>query len=144
MTDTNQETETIEFEVIKQGKAPKLNPRFPGEIGYEIGLNKERKQGAVRLVSNSGGGRFSKDWVLLSDIETILTEQPNDKPFRAKLLKALWYRGSANNSGFLACVLVDLNLIVLTKNRHFDYLVADKVKSKIGALIKVKRTPKIA
>lgn len=131
-----QETEQPEYQVIKQALAPKLNPRFPGKIGYELGIQEGSKQAAVRLTSNTGGGRFSKDWILFSDIETILTEQPNDKPFRAKLLKALWYRGSANNSGFLACVLKDLALINLTENSYFDYVVTDKVKSKIDRLIK--------
>jgi hypothetical protein len=135
--EANQTTPVKEtdYKIVTQAKAAKLNPRFQGEIGYEVGINNQDKQAAVRLVSNTGGGRFSKDWVLLRDIETILVEQPNDKPFRAKLLKQIWYRGSANNSGFLACVLVDLSLINLMENSHFNYLVTDNVKSKIEVLM---------
>jgi hypothetical protein len=44
-------------------------------------------------------------------------------------------RGSANNCGFMIYVLKHLELIGLKENTTFDYLVSDKLESKIKALI---------
>ena len=59
----------------------------------------------VRVVQNSGNGQFNADWVSLSLIEKLLTEQPADKPMTSRVMLPVFRGKSSNSPAFLFAVL---------------------------------------
>ncbi|WP_417660020.1 hypothetical protein [Pseudidiomarina sp.] len=56
--------------VLKEGSCPSLTGR--STLGYELGLD-DQSDLYLRLVSNTGSGFFSKEWVACSVIEQLIT-----------------------------------------------------------------------
>ncbi len=96
--------------VIKSAKAPKISARASGLLHYDVGKNDEGRY-ALRITANDTGGLFSKHWLSLDDILALL-DILKDAPFKSVALRALFFRGSANNHGFLAAILRAEKLLV--------------------------------
>ncbi len=60
----------------------------------------------LRVIGNTGGGFFSREWVSLQDILTALKKRPDGKPITSILLNPLFRGKSANTPAFLLAVLL--------------------------------------
>jgi hypothetical protein len=91
-------------------------------IGYEIAVN---ESGAVliRLISNSGGGKFSNAWIAFTDIQHALEKWAKDFPIVALALKDVYPAHSSTNSwGFALAVLKKEGVVepVPDNKRHYQ------------------------
>jgi len=56
-----------------------------GTIGYELSLD-NKKSLHIRIMSNTGGGYFSNEWVSLSDIREAFKSSADDGRISASML----------------------------------------------------------
>ncbi|MBO2568133.1 hypothetical protein I6M39_03840 [Shewanella algae] len=95
--------------ILLTGRVKKLSPKSDSHIQYELAEGQEGKR-YLRLSGNESGGLFSREWLALEPLLTLL-EGTEGKPFKSSLLKPLFKGGSSNNAGFLAAVLRDTGLL---------------------------------
>ncbi|GAK85884.1 hypothetical protein JCM19238_3474 [Vibrio ponticus] len=139
--DVNKDVESLKdtlpaHKIVQEGKALKLSPKSTNHVFYEIGRDPVDDELHVRLVGNEGGGLHSKEWIKLSDVLEVLSEQ-QDKPFKSSLLKPLFKGGSANNSAFLAACIRRMGLTIQAETSVFLHVVApdfDKYRDELLAL----------
>jgi hypothetical protein len=107
----------IPVHVLKTNHCPTLSGK--STLTYQIG-RVEKGEPLLRLFSNPGGGFFSPEWLALSVIQKAL-DKAAGKPFTSQALRPLYHGKSANNHGFLAAVLLSLQLVKRyeDKARHF-------------------------
>lgn len=98
LTDTPQS-----FFTLRTGSAAKLGQRAEGRVHFE--LVTDGTQLFIRLVGNDGGGYFGRDAVPFSRIRAAMAELEEGQGFASKALRDCFVSRSANNAGFLACVL---------------------------------------
>lgn len=91
--------------VLKSATCPSLTGR--STLGYELGI-KEESELYLRLVSNTGSGFFSKEWVACSVIEQLITGVSD---LTSTSFKALFPNKSVNTGGFVMAVVKELGLI---------------------------------
>ena len=96
--------------VVRTKRCEKLNPaRGGGSITYQVGRDQVgRDQGGqafLRLLSNEGGGRFSREWVSFEKLRTCFPPAVlKGAPFKANALGAAFKGRSTTNGGFLTAV----------------------------------------
>lgn len=91
--------------LIKTGTAPSISGR--SELTYDIAQSPDDL--LLRIVKNSGTGKFNCGWVSLGQIQQCL--ETTDKPFSGSILKPLFVRQSVNTAGFIFALLKHLKLI---------------------------------
>lgn len=91
--------------VLKEGSCPSLTGR--STLGYELGLD-DHSELYLRLISNTGSGFFSKEWVACSVIEQLIT---GASELTSTSFKALFPHKSVNTGGFVMAVIKALGLI---------------------------------
>ena len=91
--------------VLKSATCPSLTGR--STLGYELGI-KDESELYLRLVSNTGSGFFSKEWVACSVIEQLITGVSD---LTSTSFKALFPNKSVNTGGFVMAVVKELGLI---------------------------------
>ena len=91
--------------VLKSATCPSLTGR--STLGYELGI-KDESEMYLRLVSNTGSGFFSKEWVACSVIEQLITGVSD---LTSTSFKALFPNKSVNTGGFVMAVVKELGLI---------------------------------
>lgn len=79
-------------------------------IHYEIGNDPEGVM-HIRVITNTGGGYFSNEWVSFSDIYKEL-DQHGDKPLTSFLLSPLYEGKSVNTPAFLLAAMKNEGLII--------------------------------
>ena len=99
----------IQFRRLMSGKANKLG-RNGGEIGFMIFSDADHRQLYVAVVSNSGGGYFSREFIPINAIESCLPAKPG-VPFPAKVFARSGTTRNTNTPSFLAAVLRSLGLL---------------------------------
>jgi hypothetical protein len=107
--------------LLKSAKAMKLGKHAEGGIHYQILTDSQRQAPSFKIVSNEGGGYFSKEVVAFGSVEACLAAHPQDQPFPSKLLQLAFAGRSSNNAGFLAAILRAEGLLALapdTEGRH--------------------------
>ncbi len=109
--------------ILKEGKARKLSPKSTNHVFYEVGREPHEGDLYVRLVTNEGGGLHSKEWVNLVDLLDVLSSQ-EDKPFKSSVLRTVFSSKSANNTGFLAACLRDMELTIQSEKSVFLQVLA--------------------
>lgn len=109
--------------ILKEGKARKLSPKSTNHVFYEVGREPHDGDLYVRLVTNEGGGLHSKEWVKLVDVLDVLSSQ-EDKPFKSSVLRTVFSSKSANNAGFLAACLRDMELTIQSEKSVFLQVLA--------------------
>lgn len=77
-------------------------------LGYEIGRHSEDATLHLRIVANSGGGMWCKDWARASDIQSIVIGATE---LTAKSFHPLHSGRSINTGGFVMSALKNLRLI---------------------------------
>jgi hypothetical protein len=62
--------------LIESGQAEKISPKASGMLTWQLAMSETDNELYLRLVANGSGGLFSKDWISLSKIATVLETQP--------------------------------------------------------------------
>ena len=91
--------------VLKSGSCPSLTAR--STLGYQLGL-KDESELYLKLISNTGSGFFSKEWVACSVIEPLITGAAE---LTSTSFKAIFPNKSVNTGGFVMAVIKALGLI---------------------------------
>ncbi|CAE6883848.1 hypothetical protein [Vibrio sp. B1FLJ16] len=110
-------------QILREGKARKLSPKSTNYVFYEIDREPNEGELYVRLVTNEGGGLHSKEWIKLTDVLDVLSTQEG-KPFKSSVLRTLFSSTSANNAGFLAACLRDMELTIQSEKSVFLQVLA--------------------
>ncbi|MFW1331831.1 hypothetical protein ACEV9E_24500, partial [Vibrio parahaemolyticus] len=79
-------------------------------LEYQIAIRDDEREFYIRVSKNSSSGLFSKAWVRLEDIFTLLDDQ-KDKTMKSAVLKPVVAGGSSNSVGFLASVLRTISIL---------------------------------
>jgi hypothetical protein len=141
-TEDKAEPETADkpFTTLLVASAPKLSNKSTGKVGFEIALNTEDKLRYIRLTSNDSGGLFSKEWIKLDDINTLLKSMETDQPFKSSVFKAIIKGGSANNTSFISAVLrnEEVALIIKSEKNQFLHLLHPLLAKRMELLNKLK------
>ena len=125
--------------LIELGQAEKISPKASGMLTWQLAMSETDNELYLRLLANGSGGLFSKDWISLSKIESVLEVQPTTG-FTSGVFRPLFKGASANNAGFLAAVLRSPDICLLeahpeklfTHVLYADWRVRLKTLSKIG------------
>ena len=91
--------------VLKNDSCPSLTAR--STLGYQLGL-KDESELYLKLVSNTGSGFFSKEWVACSVIEQLIA---GSAELTSTSFKAIFPNKSVNTGGFVMAVIKALGLI---------------------------------
>ena len=91
--------------VLKNDSCPSLTAR--STLGYQLGLKGDSEL-YLRLVSNTGSGFFSKEWVACSVIEQLIN---GSAELTSTSFKAIFPNKSVNTGGFVMAVIKALGLI---------------------------------
>jgi hypothetical protein len=127
--------------VLKTDNCPSLTGR--STLGYELGL-KDESDLYLRLVSNTGSGFFSKEWIACSVIEQLITGAAE---LTSTSFKALFPNKSVNTGGFVMAVVKALGLIqtnVLNTRWHEQVAEASFEQLTIEAMVDAEATEKSA
>jgi hypothetical protein len=95
-----------EIETICQGECPSITGR--SVLTYALGRHPEDATLHLRIVANSGGGMFCKDWTPAMQIDAIVI---GEEALTAKAFHVLHEGRSINTGGFVLAVVRDLGLI---------------------------------
>lgn len=125
--------------LIESGQAEKISPKSSGMLTWQLAMSETDNELYLRLMANGSGGLFSKDWIALSKIESVLEVQPTTG-FTSGVFRPLFKGASANNAGFLAAVLRSPDICLLeahpeklfTHVLYADWRVRLKTLSKVG------------
>ncbi len=98
--------------LIESGQAEKISPKASGILTWQLAMSETDNELYLRLLANGSGGLFSKDWISLSKIESVLEVQPTTG-FTSGVFRPLFKGASANNAGFLAAVLRSPDICLL-------------------------------
>ena len=74
-------------------------------LTYNIGVD-DKNQILVRVLSNSGGGYFSKEWIAYGDIKAMIDGATDEKPIASFKLLPLFKAKSVNTPSFLLALLL--------------------------------------
>lgn len=108
------------LKIISTSKCPTISGK--STLTYNVGVNTEGLM-HIRVLSNSGGGFFSNEWVLLDSITAVLSEALSDHPITSINLIPLFKGKSVNTPGYLLAVLLNEKLLkpFEDKKRQFTY-----------------------
>jgi len=136
------EPETVEspFTTLLVSSAPKLSNKSVGKVSFEIALNNDDEKRYIRLTSNDSGGLFSKEWIKLDDINTLLESLPIDQPFKSSIFKGIIKGASSNNTSFLSACLrcSDVALIIESEKSKYLHLPHPLLTKRMELLNKLK------
>jgi hypothetical protein len=132
-----------QYQTVLVGQAQSLSAKSKSLIGFELALNIDDKCRYLRLTSNSNGGLFSKEWISLDELFSLLEQQALDKPFKSSIFKAVINGKSANNCSFTSAVLrcEELSLILKSDKSQFLHMVNPLLVNQRDRLTKLKPLP---
>lgn len=104
MTDETQD-QPLHHLSLKIASARKTSQRATGEITYRVLCDEQRERLFITIVSNDGGGYFSKEIIPFDGVERCLAPYADGRPLPAKVLRDAFVGKSVNNAGFLAAIL---------------------------------------
>jgi len=124
--------------LIESGQAEKISPKASGILTWQLAMSETDNELYLRLMANGSGGLFSKDWVPLSKIESVLEVQPTTG-FTSGVFRSLFKGASANNAGFLAAVLrsPDICLLEAHPEKLFTHVLYADWRARLKTLSKV-------
>lgn len=93
-------------------------------LTYEVSTTEQDT--CYRVVGNSAAGLFCKDWIPLSSLSPLLTQES----ISSGTLKVLFPGRSTNSAGFLLAVLVAEGMVRPVEGKSFRYTTADRPKKK--------------
>jgi len=106
-------------------------------LTYNIGCTPKANI-SICILSNTGGGYFSNEWVSLSVIQHAL--EKGNKQITSMILQPLFRGKSANTPAFLLAVLKHEGLVLPSKDtrRFHEYVGSDKFVDEVKKLIGLK------
>lgn len=115
-------TQTIDnITVLKKEMTKSVTGK--SHIHYEIG-NDLNSVMYIRVITNTGGGYFSNEWVSFAAIYKELDNQGN-KPLTSSLLSSLYAGKSVNTPAFLLAAMLHEGLIIPHPERARCYAKSD-------------------
>ncbi|MCV2356618.1 hypothetical protein LNV09_20960 [Paucibacter sp. B2R-40] len=112
---TDIDTPLIPSRILKAGTCPTLSGR--SNLAYQVACADEPEASEsnilIRVISNTGGGYFSKDWVKFADVVCLISAPV---PLTFSTLQPLFAGRSVNTGGFLMAVLKHLAVIRAVAN----------------------------
>ena len=110
------------IQVLKEGTCPTSSGK--STLGYQIGID-EAGSIHLKVASNDGGGFFSNEWISFPDIQTAITEWPEDQGITSMTFRKIFRGKSANTPGFLTAVLVAEGLLEPEPGKSRVHLACD-------------------
>jgi len=123
---TNRQPQSTETEdhplihLLKSGECASLTGK--STLSFQIGHDTESAL-FIRIIDNTGGGHFGKDWVAIEDLLIQLQQSPEH--ITSATLSSLFHRKSSNTAGFVLAVLLDEGVIKLTEGKQRAYTLQD-------------------
>jgi len=113
------------------------------KINFQIGCTPNSKI-YIRIVTNTGGGFFSQEWISWEAIQQALKQCPKDVPITSLFLYPLFKGKSVNTPSFLLAALKHLNLVqpLKGKKRCHELMDPKPFLIEINKLISSKTTQK--
>ena len=108
--------------IVKSGTCPTLSGE--ARLTYQVGCRNE-SECAIRMVSNSGGGFFSKEWLPLPAVVKALRSEDARRGVTSALFRPLFRGKSVNTAGFLLAVLRHEGVVTLAQDRVRLHVLAD-------------------
>ena len=123
--------------ILKVATCPSLSGK--STLTYHIGCNSESDI-QFRIVNNTGGGFFSKEWLSLNAIFQAFDKKAVDKPIISLLLYPLFQGKSLNTPAFLLAVLKQEGLVSPLEDhpKHYERLPSEAFMAEIEKLIQSK------
>lgn len=116
------------LKIIQTSKCQTISGK--STLTYNVGVD-DKGHIAVRVFSNSGGGFFSNEWVLIDDITALLGDVTGEHITSINLIP-LFKGKSVNTPGYLIAVLLNEKLLrpFEDKKRQFTYTGAKTLQTK--------------
>jgi len=105
-------------------------------LTYRIGID-DTSTLYWQVLSNSGSGYHSTQWLKFADIQKVLTEGEKDSPMSSVALRGLYSGRSSNSPGFLAACLLKEGILVPDADNKRHYQLVD-TKSFLAEMDKLK------
>ena len=130
--------------LIESGQAEKISPKASGILTWQLAMSETDNELYLRLLANGSGGLFSKDWISLSKIASVLETQPATG-FSSGVFRPLFKGASANNAGFLAAVLrsPDICLLEAHPEKLFTHVLYPDWRERLNKLNTISSQEKI-
>ncbi|WP_172380765.1 hypothetical protein [Vibrio sp. Vb339] len=78
-TNAKKDTDTKELnpfqQIVHRAEADKLSPKATGKIQYEVALHQQEKQLYIHLAGQTDSGLFSKEWIPIDSVLTLIEAQ---------------------------------------------------------------------
>ena len=130
---TTKETKADEpsLNIISTAKCQTISNK--STLTYNIGVDDEDNI-FMRIISNTGGGYFSKEWISLDNITAALSDVPTDQTITSINLIPLFKGLSVNTPGYMISALVREGLLSANqeKKRHYTYAGTEKLQAKVA------------
>ena len=128
-----QETKT--YLSLKLATAHKASLRATGDITYRVLCDEKRHELFIAIVSNDGGGYFSREMIPYAAVEKCLANFNDGQPLPSKVLRDAFVGKSANNAGFLAAILRAEGLLAPVPDAaHKHQVIGDWAGRKVAML----------
>ncbi|SEQ45699.1 hypothetical protein [Nitrosomonas ureae] len=126
-------TTESDIRILKVATCPSLSGK--STLTYQIGCIAESDI-QFRIVANTGGGFFSKEWIALNAILQAFDKKATDKPIVSLLLYPLFQGKSLNTPAFLLAALMQEGLVIpFDENpKHYEQLPSDTFMAEIEKL----------
>ena len=106
-------TPTNPIVVIHQATCPSISKR--SQLQYQLGINNQQ-QFQLRIYSNSGSGKHSKEWFAITPLLELMQQQ--QESFSWDILGKLVAGKSVNTAGFIMAVLKHEKVIQSNKRKY--------------------------
>ena len=107
--------EASALRILKRASCPSVSGK--SSLTYEVGLNEKSKELQLRVVSNSGRGCFSQQWVKVDAIRAHLDKAPKGEAVTSYVLAPLFRGVSQNTAGFVWAVLLHAGFVTPSKEK---------------------------
>ncbi len=115
--------ETSTVRIVKRASCPSVSGK--SSLAYEVGVDEKTKDVQLRVVSNSGRGCFSQQWVKVDAIRAHLDKAPKGGTVTSYVLAPLFRGVSQNTAGFVWGVLLHAGFVTPSKEKKRAYDRAD-------------------
>ena len=134
-TDKSKDTEstTPSLKIILTSKCKTLSNK--STLTYNIATG-DNDLVFIRVQSNTGGGYFSNEWILIDDINNTLKGITNDQPISSIHLFPLFKGRSINSPGYLLASLINERVMIPHQEikRQYAFSGMSKLMEKINNL----------
>jgi len=115
-----------ELKIVRTAKCQSLTKK--STLTYNLSKDDNHKL-YIRINSNSGGGFFSNEWILLDDITELIGDASDEKPITSYILFPLFKGKSVNTPSFLVAALLQEEVLSQCpgKSQHYVFFGTEKL-----------------